>query len=113
MTTYSDAPCLGAERLEIEPTRGVGKTTGRDVQREQHQEMIAEAIRPLTGMDAKQLEVQGRRMKLSAKAQSECRGSDAQISEAEREEGRAAGERRDLIKVTLLALRQHQRSLRC
>ena len=113
MTTYSDAPCLGAERLEIEPTRGVGKTTGRDVQREQHQEMIAEAIRPLTGMDAKQLEVQGRRMKLSAKAQSECRGLDAQIPEAEREEGRAAGERRDHIKVTLFTLRQHQRSLRC
>jgi hypothetical protein len=30
-TTYSDSPCLGAERLEIEPSRGVGKTAGPDV----------------------------------------------------------------------------------
>jgi len=50
--TYSDAPCLGASRLEIEPTRGVGKTAGYDVQREQQREMIAESIRPLTGLDA-------------------------------------------------------------
>jgi hypothetical protein len=112
-TTYSDAPCLGAERLEIEPTRGVGRTAGRDVQRERHQEMFAEAIRPLTGLDAKQLEVQGRRMRLSAEAQRECRALDVQIPEAERDEGRAAGELRELKKVNVFTLRQRQRSLRC
>jgi hypothetical protein len=75
--------------------------------------MFAEAIRPLTGMDAKQLEIQGRRMRLSAEAQRECRALDAQIPEAEREEGRAAGDRRELIKVNLFTLRQRQRGLRC
>jgi hypothetical protein len=75
--------------------------------------MLAEAIRPLTGMDVKQLEVQGRRMRLSAEAQRECRALDVQIPEAEQEEGRVAGERRDFIKVALFTLRQRQRSLRC
>jgi hypothetical protein len=88
---YSDAPCLGAQKIDVEPTRGLSKTSGReqvgnDVRREQHREMFAEAIRPLTGMDAKQLDVQGRRMKLTADAQRECRLLDAEIPDAEKQE---------------------------
>lgn len=113
VTSYSDAPCLGAERLEIEPTRGVGRKEGRDVHQERHREMIAEAVRPLTGLNAQQLDVQGRRMKLSPDSQRECRVLDAQIPNAEREEGRAAGERLTLIKASLFTLRQRQRELRC
>jgi len=104
---------MGSGGLRSSPWPGVGKTAGRDVQRERHQEMFAEAIRPLTGMEAKQLEVQGRRMRLSAEAQRECCALDVQIPEAEREEGRAAGERRELIKVNLFTLRQRHRGLRC
>jgi hypothetical protein len=76
---YSDSPCLGAERLEIEPSRGVGRTTGPDVQRERNKEMLAEAIRPLTGMNAKQFEVQSRRIKLTAAAQRECQALDVDL----------------------------------
>ena len=88
---YSDAPCLGAQKIDVEPTRGLSKTSGReqvgnDVRREQHREMFAEAVRPLTGMDAKQLDVQGRRMKLTADAQRECRRLDAEIPVAEKQE---------------------------
>lgn len=113
VTNYSDSPCLGAERLEIEPTRGVGRKEGRDVQQERHREMFAEAVRPLTGLDAKQLDVQGRRLKLSPDVQRECRALDAQIPNAERDEGGAAGERLTVIKASLFALRQRQRELRC
>jgi len=111
--TYSDAPCLGAQRLDIEPTRGVGGREGRDVQRERQREMIAEAIRPLTGMNAKQLDLHGRRMKLTPEAQRECHALDAQTPATEREEAQAAGERREILKVNLLNLRQRQRELRC
>jgi hypothetical protein len=88
---YSDAPCLGAQKLDVEPTRGLSKTSGReqvgnDVRREQHREMFADAIRPLTGMDAKQLDVQGRRMQLTPNAQRECRRLDAEIPIAEKQE---------------------------
>jgi hypothetical protein len=88
---YSDAPCLGAQKIDVEPTRGLSKTSGReqvgnDVRREQNREMFAEAVRPLTGMDAKQLDVQGRRMKLTADVQRECRRLDAEIPVAEKQE---------------------------
>lgn len=112
-TTYSDAPCLGAQRLDIEPTRGVGGKEGRDVQRERHREMFAEALRPLTGMNAKQFDLHGRRMKLSPAAQRECGALDAQTPATEREEAQATGQRREILKVNLLNLRQRQRELRC
>lgn len=56
--TYSDSPCLGARRIQIEPTRGVSKLSGserigNDVRVERHREIMAEALQPLTGMDAR------------------------------------------------------------
>ena len=88
---YSDAPCLGAQKIDVEPTRGLSKTSGReqvgnDVRREQNREIVADALHPLTGMDAKQLDVQGRRMKLTADAQGECRRLDVEIPVAEKQE---------------------------
>lgn len=112
-TTYSDAPCLGAQRLDIEPTRGVGNREGRDVQRERHREMFAEALRPLTGMNAQQLDLHGRRMKLSPEAQRECRALDAQMPATERDEAQARGEMQQILKVNLFNLRQRQRELHC
>jgi hypothetical protein len=112
-TSYSDAPCLGAERLHIEPSRGVGKAVGPDVQRERHREMLAEAVRPLTGMDAQQLDIHGRRMKLSVEAQRECRSLDALIPKEEGSERRADGEQRHALKASLFNLRLRQRNLRC
>ncbi len=112
-TSYSDSPCVGAQRLDIEPSRGVGKSAGQDVQRERHREMLAEAVRPLTGMDAKQLDAHGRRMKLSADAQRECRALDTEISDAERDEARGIGEQQELEKVRLLGTRKRFRELRC
>ena len=88
---YSDAHCLGAQKIDVEPTRGLSKTSGReqvgnDVRHEQYREMFADAVRPLTGMDAKQLDAQGRRMKLTTDAQQECRRLDAEIPVAEKQE---------------------------
>ena len=58
-TVYSDAPCLGATKVDVEPTRGFNKDTGReiigtDVRREQHRELMADAFKPLTGLTAEQ-----------------------------------------------------------
>jgi len=86
---YSDSPCLGAKAINVEPTRGVSKLSGRervgnDVQREVLQEHVAEALRPLSGMNPKQFEVYGRRLKLTPEAQGECRHLDRQIPSLER-----------------------------
>jgi hypothetical protein len=110
---YSDSPCLGAERLEIEPSRGVGRTAGADVQRERAREALADAIRPLTGMDAKQFEVQSRRMKLTAAAQRECRALDIDLPAKEHAVAASSGGLRQEEERQLFSLRQRYRYLGC
>lgn len=115
---YSDAPCPGAQRLELEPTRGLNKTSGReligqDVQREHHREIFAEAVRPLTGMDATQLDALSRRQKLTHSAQQTCYQLDRQIPATEKEEKLAPPPNLGEVQTRLLRLRQDYRKLRC
>jgi hypothetical protein len=110
-TVYSDAPCLGAQRVNVEPTRGLNKTSGReqvgnDVRNEQNREMFANAVRPLTGMDAKQLDVEGKRMKLTKDVQRECQRLDAEISVAEKDEKLVKQQALLDVRVQLFRLRQ-------
>lgn len=116
---YSDSPCLGAKKLEVEPTRGLNKSSGRelhgqDVRNEHFREGIAEAINPLTGMDAKQVGQFGRRQRLSPEAQTQCRALDRQLPAAEAAEKAA---KTDSALVTaqkqLFDLRAAYRKLRC
>jgi hypothetical protein len=86
---------------------------GADVQREHHREAIAEAWRPLTGMDAKQLDRSGRRMKLTPEAQRECRLLDSAIPAHENKERQARLQEREAAQRELHALRVRARELRC
>lgn len=115
---YSDSPCLGAQKIDVEPTRGLNKSTGRellgsDVRKEQHRETIAAAIQPITGMDAKQFGTFGRRMKLSPEAQKECKQLDIKIPIAEQEEKQAKPEALAKSQSELLILRKRFREIKC
>jgi hypothetical protein len=115
---YSDSPCLGARTVDVEPTRGADKITGKgltgpDVQRERNREQLVEGLRPFTGMDAKQLDTAGRRQKLTADGQAQCGRLDTQIPVAEADEARATGASRQEVQVRLLKLRQQFRDLHC
>ena len=115
---YSESPCLGAKTVDVEPTRGADKITGKrlsgpDVQRERTREQFAEGLRPLTGMSSKQLDTAGRRQKLTASGQAQCGRLDTQIPAAEADEARATGTSRDEVQGRLLKLRQQFRDLRC
>lgn len=115
---YSDAPCLGAQKIDVEPTRGLSKTSGReqvgnDVRHEQYREIVADALHPLTGMDAKQLDVQGRRMKLTLDEQLECRRLDAQIPAAEKQEKLVKQQALADVQAQLLRMRRSFRELGC
>jgi hypothetical protein len=117
-TVYSDAPCLGAKRIDVEPTRGLNKSSGRvqigaDVQHEQYREMVAEAIRPLTGLDAKQLAVRGRRNKLSLEDQMECRVLDGDMSAAQQDEKNATQSDLKDVQLKLYQLRKRFHKLGC
>jgi hypothetical protein len=118
-TVYSDSPCLGAQKIDVEPTRGVNsgpngrELVGPDVRREKNREAMAEALRPITGLNAKQYEVQGRRMKLEADAQRECRYLDASIPTTEADEKHATKTQLPEVQARLLTLRKRFRELRC
>lgn len=102
----------------MEPTRGVNKLSGEkrigaDVQRELNHEMFAEAIRPLTGMNAKQLAVQSRRFNLPGAVQQECRRLDQDLASTEYEEKQAAKTTLREVQARLFLMRQRFRELRC
>jgi hypothetical protein len=115
---YSDSPCVGATKIDIEPTRGLNMSsgkelTGADVKREQQREAFAEAIRPLTGMDAKQLATQSRRLRLTPDAQRECRLLDQAVVEHEGIERIAGTEGLPETQQRLFRVRQRSRDLGC
>lgn len=117
--TYSDEPCAGAVRVEVEPTRGLNKSsgserTGADVARERRREGIAEALRPATGMDAKQFDTLARRQRLTPAAQDECRALDRVLPRAEADELRAATKpMKQVAQQQLLELRRRLLDLGC
>lgn len=117
---YSDSPCLAAERLEVEPTRGMDSSTGKrrrgaDVRKELRDEQLAEAVKPLTGMNAKQLDQAGKRMRLEPQARAECARLDRAIPASERREADASLDvaQRSNIQQRLLTDRQRYRQLGC
>ena len=118
VTSYSDKPCLGAERLVVNPSRGVSKLSGTerigaDVQSERRRDMWADALRPISGMNREQYEVFSRRHKLGAAAQEECRRLDPVLLELEAREKTADKAKRSLIQHDLFVLRQRFTQLGC
>ena len=117
-TVYSDGPCLGAQRGELQLSRGLDKSsgkelTGSDVQRERSREQVAEALPPLTGKTSRELEAQGKRMNLSADARSECASLDARLTRAESEERAASADEHAIHRQKLSGLRTRYRQLAC
>ncbi|WP_428505665.1 hypothetical protein [Roseateles sp.] len=124
--SYSDSPCLGAKKVELEPTRGLNSSTagvspisgapplGADVQRERRREAMAEVLRPVTGMNAKQFDTTGRRLtQLSPEARQACERLDRAIPLAEEVEAGASKAELPAIQEQLLQLRKRFRELRC
>ncbi|MEK8086891.1 hypothetical protein WNB94_10760 [Aquabacterium sp. A3] len=84
---YADSPCVGAQKVDVTPTRG---------------------------MNAQQLDQAGRRMKLSAEAQVACRRLDHALPRAERAEQAARGSSAlQARQLELFKLRKRYRELRC
>jgi hypothetical protein len=118
VVSYSDKPCLGAERLVVVPTRGVNKLSGKerigpDVQAEHRREMFAEAIRPLTGMTPAQFEVQRHCYRLGSAAQAECRQLDPILLQTEAAEAAADKSARPAVQQHLFILRKRYTELGC
>lgn len=115
---YSDEPCLGAEKINAEPTRGLNQFTGnvqrgRDVQNEINREAFAQAVRPLTGMDANQLAVETRRQQLTPYARRQCQKLDQEILAGEAQKRSATGNDRGQLQQALFNNRTLHKRFGC
>ncbi len=115
---YSDSPCLGAKKIDVEPTRGLNKTNGReqvgqDVRREKHNELMAEALRPILNETPEQRATRHKRFKLEPLAKAECAQLDVQIALLEARERSATSETLTTVQRDLLASRSRFHKLRC
>ena len=116
--SYSDEPCVGAQRLDAVLTRGVdrlsGSTrTGNDVRNELRSEQFAHALRPLTGMGASQFAAAARRHHLDAADQRQCNQLEPAILEMERAERQAPAAMTGSIQQDLFILRKRYKKLGC
>lgn len=116
--SYSDAPCLGAKRIDVEPTRGLNKSSGvervgADVRREQTNEQVAEALRPVFGESAEERSIRHRRAALNPQDRTECTRLDGDIKAAEQTERRAAKSDLAGIQTNLLNLRSRYHTIKC
>ena len=85
-----------------------------DVRREVFREQLSDAVRPITGMNAQQLDQAGRRMKLSSEAQVACRRLDHALPRAEQAERAAQGASAlKAQQLELFKLRKRYRELGC
>lgn len=115
---YSDEPCLGAKVINVEPTRGLSKSTGRevignDVRNEMNHEMIVQAVKPITGMSQQQFDKASRRFKLTGPQQAECRQLDSDLPAAENAEHTATKENLSTVQGQLLSIRARYRAIGC
>jgi hypothetical protein len=115
---YSDSPCLGATKVDVEPTRGLNKSTGQvrvgqDVQREKTNELMADALRPILNETPKQRETRHKRFKLESEVKAECTQLDVQIPSLEKLERSTPREALPAVQRDLLAVRTSFQGLRC
>jgi hypothetical protein len=116
--SYSDEPCVGAQRLDAVPTRGVdrlsgGTRTGNDVANEIRREQFAHALQPVTGMSASQFATAVRRHRLDAAGQRECSQLEPAILALEQAALRASPATMRPIHEDLFILRKRYKQLGC
>lgn len=115
---YSDDPCLGAQRIDIEPTRGFSKSTGResvgaDVARENFRDQKAQIWNPLVNLTPNQWAVLERRHRLPPEDILECGRLEAAIVQLEAAERVEPAAGRPAVQQQLHLLRKRDRALRC
>ena len=115
---YSDEPCVGGRVIDATPTQGVDKMTGKtrkgkDVQRDEHNQMFDQAIRPLTGKSHAEMDVERRRYPLTAKDKLHCKALDFQLPQLEARAAQAAGAAKQEAEGALYRARRDYFGLEC
>jgi hypothetical protein len=116
--SYSDAPCVGGKVVDVTPTKGADKMTGRsikgnDVQREEYRAMLDDAIRPLHGLSDKEMDVIRRRQKLSSADRAQCASLDRKAPVLQAQTANSVGSAKDKADVELYQARKRGFDLKC
>lgn len=116
--SYSDAPCVGAKEIDTTPTQGMDKMTGAsrkgaDVRRDEHNALMADALKSLTGMSPEQYRVYKHRFKLSPRNKAECTRLDADPPELKQRAATALPAEKALADVELYKARKQFNDLSC
>ena len=115
---YSDAPCIGAKKIDAEPTKGANKITGKerigkDVMMENNTEVFTKITHATTGQSPESFERQRRRIYLSPQDKISCAKLDIVINYLEKEEASAKKEQLRNVQENLYNQRLAYRNLRC
>lgn len=116
--SYSHEPCVGAQVVDTTPTQGMDhysgrKRTGADVQKTEYRKLVAEALKPLTGMDAQQFEKTTARQKLAPGSRLQCDLLDARLPRDEAQVAQARKGAMAKAEVALFESRKRYRELGC
>ncbi|MET4579443.1 hypothetical protein ABIE13_004571 [Ottowia thiooxydans] len=118
--SYSDEPCLGAKRVDVTPTRGLDKLSGKsqkssEVRREEHNKLLADFERPILRRTPEERATYSRRARnnLTPEEMAECYVRDPRIESLEKEEKTANGAELKQVQQQLLKERKRQRELKC
>jgi hypothetical protein len=116
--SYSHAPCLGAKEVDVTPTQGLDKNSGKsrkghDVLRHEQQGQIADALKPLLGMTPEQYRVHHRRSKLSPADRRECQRLDDDMYQRTQRVNRSEKVDRGDAELDLYKTRQRFNALNC
>jgi hypothetical protein len=115
---YTDEPCFGAKRMDIQPSRGLDKfsgkqMTGTDVRQENHRDMMADGIAPIAGLSRQEFAAEVHRHNLNANAKTECRALDPAIAQGEAVERTSSRDALPAVQGNLLLLRKRYKELGC
>ena len=117
---FSDEPCLGAKRVDVQPTQGMDKWSGKsrkgeEVRRNEHHRQLDKVTRPLHGRTHEEMNVQRRRTgnHLTPAEHARCAVLDQRLKTHEAREQDVAGESLARTQQGLLELRREYRALGC
>jgi len=118
--SYSDDPCIGAQRVDVTPTRGLDKLSGKsrkgaDVRAEELNKHAADVFRPILGETPEQRATRLRRAHnhLTPGETAECYLLDTRMTSLEQQEKSSSGAELQRIQQALLKQRQQHRKLKC
>lgn len=116
--TYTDEPCLGAQRVDVTPTQGVDKLTGTsrkgaDVRAAEYNRRMAEALKSVFGETPEQRATRHKRGRLTPTEQGTCYDLDRILHRLERQERETANAAHQRTQAELLEKRSQYRQIGC